>query len=100
MSHLAAIPHGQANSTLNLKQTSREFQDHQSSSPPEPAAPFYWRLVYEILLGEPDRQEAEGVEECEETERNERQYQSQMTYKLQKILQTQRAREIQRTPRL
>ena len=51
---------------MKWEERDREAQnlhDPKSSSPPEPAAPFYRRLVYEILLGEPDRQEAEGVEE-------------------------------------
>ena len=37
-----------------------------SSSPLEPASPLYQRLVHKIILGGPDRQEAEGVEEGQE----------------------------------
>ena len=45
----------------------QELQEQPSLLAPEPAAPFLRRLVYEILLGEPDRWKAVGVEEGQET---------------------------------
>ena len=43
------------------EETDREAQELQLPSAPGPAVPFYQGLVYELLLGEPGRQEAGRV---------------------------------------
>ena len=50
------------------EETDSEAHNPQSPSPPEPAEPFYQELVYELLLGGPDRQETERIEEDQEAE--------------------------------
>ena len=50
-------------------ETDNEAQERQSPSPPGPAVPFYQGLVYELLLGEPGRQEAGRVEDGQEAGR-------------------------------
>ena len=45
-----------------------EAQELQSSSAPGPAVSFYQGLVYELLLGEPGRQEVGRVEDGQEAE--------------------------------
>ena len=42
--------------------TDREALDSQAPFPPEPVEPFYQKLEYELLLGEPEGREAESGE--------------------------------------
>ena len=42
--------------------TEREALDSQAPPPPEPVKPFYQKLEYELLLGEPDSREAKSGE--------------------------------------
>ena len=49
--------------------TEREALDSQAPPPPEPVKPFYQKLEYELLLGEPDGREAESGEKKQEAPR-------------------------------
>ena len=52
--------------TKETDSEAQELHDPQSPSPPESAVPFYKGLVYELLLEEPDHQEAGRVEKGQE----------------------------------
>ena len=72
--------------------TDSEVHDFKSPTPPETVEPLYEKSVYEILLGGPDRREAEpGREEREALP-------DRGTHQTQRILQVQRALRTMQSP--